>query len=457
MALKDHFKRLIDLFGRFLSFASFKFTDARETELDELKKMTENEELLSGEDKNQLIHTVWKLCYGYKKAYEKTIEQSNERLERILLLSRAYQDLRENRLRTVKTPAGEGRAERAIEMEGASGGFNGIIKKARRIFSKGITRLEMARLSNLNKTIEREKTSLTGEKPPVAQAVTRLFSGYKRAYEEAATQSSERLERIRIISEAYQKLRENRSADLRAPNRKVAVIHVPKTGGTSLRHELLSAFPDATHLDAGNWPLERAEAGELDAFDIIFGHMYLHNLDKHKKDRYKVMFFRDPVTQAASVYAFLRSFAKDPVLSKRPDIMAALRYDFDTYIKTEDPNAFGVKRNRLARCLLGERFKDSELDETTLPMIKDKLEEIDFPGLYEHFTEDCQELLGILGAKISAPAVWLNKTPARMPKESISSETQEQILRKCSLDVEIYRLVRLKRQKRLETKPARIA
>lgn len=217
-----------------------------------------------------------------------------------------------------------------------------------------------------------------------------------------------------------------------------------------MRHELIATFPHASFLDAGSGPLERANAGELDGFDIIFGHMYLDNLAKHRADRYIVVFFRDPVTQAASIYGFLRSFVDDPVLSKRADIMAALNYDFDTWVMTSDPDAYNVKRNRYARTICGEMYKDVSMDNTMFNMIKQKLGEIDFIGLYEYYNEDSQYLFQLLGGpQRKGDAVWLNKTPQRPQKEAISNKTREIIYEKSSLDVEIYHLAMLNRQQRL--------
>jgi len=222
------------------------------------------------------------------------------------------------------------------------------------------------------------------------------------------TLSNDRLQRIRLLSDTYQSIRNLNCNKLLVPNRKIGVIHVPKTGGTSLHHEIKTTFPHATFLDAGHTPLILAEQGELDGFDIIFGHMYLNNLDKHDKDRYKIIFFRDPVTQAASVYGHLISFKDDPVLCKRPDIVAALRYDFDTYISTSDPNAYNTKRNRYARTILGEEFKDHDIDDNIAIMINQKLKEIDFIGLFEFYSEDSKTLLNILGASQSnEETVWL--------------------------------------------------
>lgn len=280
--------------------------------------------------------------------------------------------------------------------------------------------------------------------------IPRIFSGYLKEYRNAATQSSERLQRIELLSKAHQLIRTTYPGKISLPNRKVAVIHVPKTGGTSFRHELITNFPHASFLDAGSGPLERADAGELDGFDIIFGHMYLENLAKHRADRYIVVFFRDPVTQAASIYGFLRSFADDPVLSKRADIVAALNYDFDTWVMTSDPNAYNTKRNRYGRTILGEQFKDYDLDKELILMIKQKLAEIDYIGLFEHYNEDSQALLKLLGALSRTEEVWLNRTPERPQKEMISEKIHQLILEKSSLDAEIYRLALLRRQMRLE-------
>lgn len=235
------------------------------------------------------------------------------------------------------------------------------------------------------------------------------------------------------------------------PNRKVAVIHVRKTGGTSLRRELELSFPKATFFDAGPQPLEHAGAGELDRFDIIFGHMFLDNLTKHGAGRYKVLFLRDPIAQAVSMWSFMRSLANDPELGKRPDIVAACRYDFDAYIKTPDPNAYEHKRNEFAMILLGEKIKDHALDEETVRKIKDALKKIDFVGFLEHYAEDSQALLRILGAQPSAKPLWLNRTPKKISEDLIPPETRNEILKKSSLDAEIYRLALLKGQKRLET------
>lgn len=232
------------------------------------------------------------------------------------------------------------------------------------------------------------------------------------------------------------------------PNRKLAIIHVRKTGGTSLRRELELSFPKATFFDAGPQLLERHGAGELDCYDIIFGHMFLDSLAKHRARRYTVIFLRDPIAQALSIWSFMRSLAGDPAMAKRADIAAACRYDFDAYVRTEDPNAYEHKRNEFAMILMGEKVKHCVLNETMARTIKTKLGEIDFVGLLEHYAEDSQMLLQILGAKPSTEPVWLNRTQGKIPDQSVSRATRDEILRKSSLDAEIYRLAMLMRRER---------
>jgi hypothetical protein len=150
----------------------------------------------------------------------------------------------------------------------------------------------------------------------------------------------------------------------------MAVIHIPKTAGTSLRGELMSAFPDAIFLDIGTEPLDRAESSELEAFDIIFGHMHLDAMIKKELDTYKVAFVRHPVTAAASYWSFGRNFEHDPTVNKLPTIAAICRYNFDDWIKTADPNAFNFVSNFQSKFILGDSFGSEQLSDSVMKLIE---------------------------------------------------------------------------------------
>jgi hypothetical protein len=278
-------------------------------------------------------------------------------------------------------------------------------------------------------------------------------------FQREATLARERFERMSLMHQLITDMRSKN--DFCVPNRKIAVVHLQKTGGTSLRDNLRVAFPDALHVDMGGAVVNRCEPQELKLFDVVFGHMQLDDIVKKLPDVFTVAFVRHPVTHAFSRWKWLRSYKDDPVLGKQQTVIAAAEHDFESYIQSTDFEVYEQRTNYQTYILMGKSVVDilaseradkrviRELDESLKVEISDKIKTIGFLGVFENFESESECLLRLLGAKSIVSSAKLNVTGGPHQSEMVTPELSEKIIERNRLDMYLYEQALRLRESRL--------
>lgn len=143
--------------------------------------------------------------------------------------------------------------------------------------------------------------------------------------------------------------------------RRILLVHVPKTGGSSLRRMLADHVPDATtFLSTGKQEWAHASLAELDTYQAFTGHNFLEPIYLFPQDEWvTVLALREPLAWWRSTYKYQRRRATatgkdhpalhdsfDGWLASRPDaelsnpqaawLAARLRVMFDNPMLDDD-------------------------------------------------------------------------------------------------------------------------
>lgn len=98
---------------------------------------------------------------------------------------------------------------------------------------------------------------------------------------------------------------------------KILHFHIPKTGGTAIRHYLIDQVGVA-RVSSSIVGLRMQDAllrwGD---FDVMGGHFIAHQGDRLPSDRYKIVVFRDPIDRFLSEYCYSRTDNADRLLSTK--------------------------------------------------------------------------------------------------------------------------------------------
>lgn len=198
---------------------------------------------------------------------------------------------------------------------------------------------------------------------------------------------------------------------------RVKFIHIPKTGGTTIKVLLYEYFHrrySHEHLDGVPHATAEIIAKELPDFDceLVDGHFpywFMEEKEKEKENSFVFTVLRDPVERVLSHYRFYRQVYPDKNLS-----------------------VYDIEPNWMCKMLCSDpHLEDSELLENAI----ENLEKLDFVIFMDNFEEDTINLLKMIGIdteNIEIPHINLTK------KEEYDQETIEKIKNLHSLDIALY-------------------
>jgi hypothetical protein len=144
-------------------------------------------------------------------------------------------------------------------------------------------------------------------------------------------------------------------------DRRLIFLHLPKTGGTSLHHQLGQAFGHQLICPERFSRLEILSDEELATYRFFSGHYHFDQIRLVPGARYVLTVLRDPIERVLSNYYFWRRH--------RPAIIEA--FDLDgpriarngtllTFLESEHPVVRESSDNQVARYLAGNVEVDSE-------------------------------------------------------------------------------------------------
>lgn len=213
-------------------------------------------------------------------------------------------------------------------------------------------------------------------------------------------------------------------------------IHIPKTGGTSLRQELQHRSADLKtlyvyddnehvhHLDFMNYSSETAQE-----FDIIFGH-FDYGLHRNYRHEYKYLsMIRDPYDAILSYYFYMKYNRKDDTFVKYGDIRAAV----------ESPKE-AIFDNYTVRMFAGVPNERSVNEEDYLTAVANIERDFLFIGLTERMAESSKMIGQYLGLNLQCN--WANSTVGSNEYSALNLFNFRKIMRpKLIYDLMLYKFV----------------
>lgn len=228
--------------------------------------------------------------------------------------------------------------------------------------------------------------------------------------------------------------------------RSVFFLHVPRTGGVSLRNHL------ANHFTASEYLIAASALGNIDKdpgqYRFVEGVVHISYARRFSPPPFVLMCLRDPIDRAVSVYHSLRSEGDEALrrygqqfgpdgLARRRHVRERLRaLDIYDLIRREPDLAYVHLGDRQARALSGADLTPSAEDfEEALA----NLERCDLLLLTERLDEANEWLGERLGCGPLGPMRRENAAPGRPPVHALDRRTRDALAGITTIDKELHR------------------
>ena len=214
---------------------------------------------------------------------------------------------------------------------------------------------------------------------------------------------------------------------------KILHFHIPKTGGTTIRHYLIAQLGEKSVTPCVfDSRLSDALARWHD-MPAISGHFALHQGDRLPADRYSMTVMRDPIDRFLSQYFFNRSDHADRL--RNPKVHAL---DLDAYLENLSPGELEGLSCQLEMIYpLGTSVRTELSPNEKLEASIRGLESFDIVGLQD----ELEDFASMLDAKFSWPAATLdfkNVTSQRIHVSALTKDQYCKLKRSLEGEFELY-------------------
>ncbi|MEI8365606.1 MAG: sulfotransferase family 2 domain-containing protein [Parachlamydiaceae bacterium] len=212
-------------------------------------------------------------------------------------------------------------------------------------------------------------------------------------------------------------------------------MHVPKTGGTTLRL-LLELQLDANEI----YPVRNAKQAKVPIKqDLISGHFpywFCKQSDENFEEAFKVTILRDPIERYLS---FLRAKKReDKTLPTLESVLKIRKAKCHKY-------HYGLMDNALCRHLSADPLLEGK---QLLDSAKQSLQKIDCVLFFDNYSQDIIELFNRLGIELNEDSIpRMNVTE----QEPISKQLFEEVRQLNGLDIQLYNYAKTHLQKKRTT------
>ena len=224
------------------------------------------------------------------------------------------------------------------------------------------------------------------------------------------------------------------------PERPIILLHVPKAGGTTVRHHLNAWFPDAKHIQfTAPEAWDQMSDDEIAEHDVFTGHIGFRFVPR-VPNAILVTFLRDPFERALSQFYY----HKHNLRTCREDVVT-----FDTYLHSTLSGFREVLENGIVWQFAWDqylRYRDTKRfpdDETLYHAAIENIRSVHFVGFQETMDSDLCQLARLLGVD-SRVAILprANKTIDKPQNPAISEEERAYIESISNLDIRFVAEVR---------------
>ncbi|NDW01337.1 sulfotransferase family 2 domain-containing protein [Salipiger sp. PrR002] len=230
---------------------------------------------------------------------------------------------------------------------------------------------------------------------------------------------------------------------------RVALVHFPKTGGTSLHDFLVDKFPPKAVCPERIRSFERFTREELQQFDYFSAHMDFARLSLLPGPLYTITVLREPKARILSLYYFWRAHSwriiearnlTGPRRAKELGLLEFLKHRSDG-IPSDVDNYYA--RSLLGRHWSGPRGEIVVSDEDALRLAMRNLLTIDTIGFTEDMAGLFQQVTRRLGVEMPAEMPWARSSKNQVNLPDMEAVEREQITPE--IDAQLNKLTRLDR------------
>jgi hypothetical protein len=215
----------------------------------------------------------------------------------------------------------------------------------------------------------------------------------------------------------------------------IVFVHIPKTGGASVKSMFAHACPRGTVIDAGNYmrgperAIARISSGRIARGRVAVGHIPYGLFHAHLPgDTRYLTVLRDPVERVLSYY---HGHIRRTPRTERAGVVTAESLQDAIDLRLPELT------NLATRLLCGEVSPMDELPANALGRAKANLREFEFVGITERFNESIVLMQHVLGLP-SAVYERQHVSKGRPSAEQVPENQRRLITETNSLDMELY-------------------
>jgi len=219
--------------------------------------------------------------------------------------------------------------------------------------------------------------------------------------------------------------------------RKILHFHLPKTGGTAIRHHLIGQMGTA-HVSPSIVGMRLSDALlQWEGLDAISGHFSLHQADPLPTDRCALTVLRDPIDRFLSEYFFSKIDNAGRLLEARKHAM-----DLDAYLESLSPREQAVFSLQIEMLYpLGTHSQATLSPDEKLAASLRALDLFELVGIQDEL-EDFASMLDVRFAWPTRPLEQQNVTSLRPQPGSLKPHQQHTLKKLLEGEFELYQQAR---------------